>query len=72
MCLFKSAVIATLLYGSETWGPSAHQLKRLQAFIMWCLYAILGVFKLDQKQKTELHEMAGIERVEVLVMRRRL
>ena len=70
--LSKSVVLSTLLYGSKTWVPSAAQLKRLQAFIMGCLRAILGVSRRDMKRNTELRLMAGIERVEVMVMRRRL
>ena len=72
MRLFKSVVLSTLLYGSETWVPSAANLKRLQAFIMGCLRVILGVTRWDKKRNTELRSMAGIERVEVMVMRRRL
>ena len=69
MRLFKSVVLATLLYGSETWVPSAPHLKRLQSFVIWCLRVILGVSRWDQKRNTVLREKAGIERV---VMRRRL
>ena len=72
MRLFKSVVFSTLLYGSETWVPSAAQLKRLQAFIMGCLWAILGVSRQDMKRNTEFRLMAGTERVEVMVMRKRL
>ena len=72
MRLFKSVVLSTLLYGSETWVPSAANLKHLQAFIMGCLRVILGVTRWDKKRNTELRSMAGIERVEVMVMRRRL
>ena len=39
---------------------------------MGCLRAILGVSRQDMKRNTELRLMAGIERVEVMVMRRRL
>ena len=72
MRIFKAVVLSTLLYGSETWVPSASLIKRLQAFIMWCLRVILGVSRWDQKRDTELRLKAGIERVEVTVMRRRL
>ena len=37
-----------------------------------CLRAILGVSRRDMKRNTELRLMAGIQRVEVMVMRRRL
>ena len=72
MRLFKSVVLSTLMYGSETWVPSAAHMKRLQAFIMGCLRVILGVTRWEKKRNTELCSMAGIERVEVMVMRRRL
>ena len=41
---------------------------------MGCLRVILGVTRWpwDKKRNTELRSMAGIERVEVMVMRRRL
>ena len=54
MCLFNSVVLSTLPYGSETWVPSAPQLKRLQSFVMWCLRVILGFSRWDQKRNTEL------------------
>ena len=68
---FKGVVIAILLYGSETWLPSMPQLE-VAAFIMWCRRVTLGVTRWDQKWSTELCAMAGIERVEILVMMRRL
>ena len=39
---------------------------------MGCLRVILGVSRWDMKRNTELRAMAGIERVEVMVLRRRL
>ena len=72
MRLFKSVVLSTLLYGSETWAPTATHVKRLQGFIMMCVWVILGVSRWEQKRNTELRAMAGLERVEVMLMRRRL
>ena len=72
MRLFKAVVLSTLLYGSEAWVPSAALMKRLQAFVMCCLRVILGVSRWDEKRNTELRLKAGMERVEVMVMRRRL
>ena len=42
--IFKSMVLPTLLYGSETWAPVASQVKRLQHFVMKCVRVILCVF----------------------------
>ena len=72
MCLFKSVVLSTLLYGSETWVPSTAHINCLQAFIMVCLWVILGATRWDKKRNTVLCSMVGIERVEVMVIRRRL
>ena len=67
MRLFKSVVLSTLLYGSETWVPSAAQLKRLQAYMY-----IMGACGLSWVYPGRTCLMAGIERVEVMVMRRKL
>ena len=34
MHLFKSVVLSTMLYGFETWVPTAAHMNRLQAFTM--------------------------------------
>ena len=39
---------------------------------MRCVWVILGVTKWDEKRNTELRAMAGLESVEVMLMRRRL
>ena len=49
--LFKAIILSTLLYGSETWVPSAKHTKRLQAFIMGCLRVVHGVTKWDKMRK---------------------
>ena len=70
--LFKAVVLATLLYGSETWVPLTPHLKRLQAFLMGCLRVILGVSRWDKLRNTELRSLGGLEKVDVMVMRSRL
>ena len=70
--LKKSVVLATLLYGTETWVPSTPQIKRLQAFVMWCLCVILGVTRWEKKRNTEVWLLEDDERVEMVLMRRRL
>ena len=72
MRLFKTVVLSTLLYGSETWAPIATHIKHLQGFIMRCVQVIPGVTKWDKKGNTELIAMAGLERVEVMLTRTRL
>ena len=67
-----TVVLATLLYGNETWVPLVPHLKRLQVFVMGCLLVILGESQWDKKRNSELQSLGGLERVEVMVMRRRL
>ena len=72
--LFKSVVLPTLLYGSETWVPLVTHMHK--AFTGLCygvhVRAILGVSQWDQERNTELHSGTGLDRVEVMIMRRRL
>ena len=68
MSLFKAVVLPTLLYGSETWAPIAIHVKCLQGFIMKCVEVILGVTKWDEKKNTALRMMAGLKRVEMMMM----
>ena len=65
-------VLATLLYGCESWVSLAGHLKCLQTFIMGWLWVILGVSRWDRMRNTNLQSMGGLEKVEVMVMRRRL
>ena len=69
---FRTLILATLLYRSETWLLLAPHLKRLQVFVMGCLRVILGVSQWDKKRNSELWCLGGPERVKVMVMRRRL
>ena len=70
--LFSVVVLATLLYGSETWVPLAAHMKRLQAFIMRCLRVILGVTRWDMKRNIMLQSLGEMERVETMIMKMRL
>ena len=42
-CVYLSTVVATLLYGSETWAVKADQMRRLEVFHNRCVRGILGV-----------------------------
>ena len=72
MRICKSVVPPTLLYGSETWTPTATHIRRLQGFMMKCIRVILAVSVRDERRNTELRAVAGMERLEVVLMRRRL
>ena len=58
--LFRVVVLATLLYGSETWVPLAPHLRRLQTFVMGCLRVILGVSRWDNVRKVRNTHMLYI------------
>ena len=72
MRLVKSVIFPTLMYDSETWAPIATHVKCLQGFNMSCVQVILGVTKWDEKRNTDLRVTAGLERVEVIMLERRL
>lgn len=48
MQVFRTVVMTTLLYGSETWAMTNDQLRRLTTFHMRCIREILGVTRWDQ------------------------
>ena len=72
--LFKAVhvVMSSLLYGCETWAITALQTQRLQAFVMGCLRSILGISKMDRVRNVEVRKKAGMMRVEVMMLQRRL
>ena len=72
MSLFKAVVLPTLLHGSETWAPIAIHVQHLQGFIMKCVWVILGVTRWDEKRNTDSRAIAGLQKVEVMMMKRRL
>ena len=72
MRILKAVMLPTLLYGSESWIPLAPHIKCLQSFVMRCVRVIMGVSVRDQRRHTELRAEVGLERVEVMIMRRRL
>ena len=70
--LFKAVILPNLLYGSEVLVPLATHRKRLQAFIMKCLWVVLGVTRWDKMRNKHLQSVGGLERLEVMIMRRSL
>ena len=54
LCLFKSVILPTLLYGIETWVPLSAHIARLQGFNRGCVRVILGLSRWDNIRNTEL------------------
>ena len=70
--LFKAIIIPTLLYGSETWNVLQCHIQRLQVFTNRCLRIITGTSLWDKLRNTQLRCNSKIERVDVMIQRRRL
>ena len=70
--LFKAVILPTLLYGSKTWNLLQHNIQRLQVFVNRCLRIIPGFSLWEKIKNTQLLHKANIDRVDVLIQKRRL
>ncbi|XP_078682187.1 uncharacterized protein LOC144916737 [Branchiostoma floridae x Branchiostoma belcheri] len=69
--IFESNVKSILLYGCETWGLTQANIKKLQTFINARLRYILGIWWPRKVSNQDLLEIAGQERVEMTIRRRK-
>ena len=69
--IFKSNIIAVLLYGCETWRMTKTDEKRLDTFLHKCLRKILTVHWPMRVSNDEIRRRAGIEKISLQVRRRR-
>ena len=69
--IFKSNVISTLLYGSESWKVTKTISNKLDAFQNRCLKRILQIYWPNTITNEELHRRAEIEPISTQVKRRR-
>ena len=72
MKVYRTTVLATLLYGTETWNVRADDMKRLEAFHHNCLRRILRISYLDRVTNDEVRRRAGIPTVTELMQGRRM
>ena len=70
--LFKSTILPTLLYGSETWNLLQHHIQRLQVFTNRCLRIITGTSLWEKMKNTQHRSKANIGRIDVMIQKRRL
>ena len=70
--LYKSTVLATLLYGCETWVTKQKHFQKLDAVQYSCLRKMLNIHWTDCVTNVEVLGLAGCERVETLIRARRL
>ena len=68
--IFKSNIIAVLLYGCETWRVTKADEKRLDTFLHKCLRRILKVHWPMRVSNDEIRRRAGIEKISSQVRRR--
>ena len=71
MRIFKSNIIAILLYGGETWRMTKADVKRLDPFLHTCLRRILKVHWLISVFNDKTRRRAGIEKISTQVRGRR-
>lgn len=69
--IFKSNIIAILLYGGETWRMTKADDERLDTFLHTCLRRILKVHWPMRVSNDEMRRRAGIEKISTQVRRRR-
>ena len=72
--VYKAVVLATLLYGSETWTTKRDAVRKLEVFHNRCLRGILGISAMQQRMKhissVQVAKRFGME--EDMVIARRL
>ena len=69
--IFKSNVISTLLYGSESWKMTKTISHKLDVFQNRCLRRILQIFWPNTISNEELHQRTEVEPITTQVQRRR-
>ena len=72
LSVYKAIVLATLLYGCETWATPQVLIKPLDSFHMRCVRRICGLSLLQRKRNDDILKMCKMETVDTLVRFRRL
>ena len=70
--IYRSCVLATLLYGGETWTLRLPQERRLNGFHMKCLRRILGISWQEHVPDTEVLSRSGMDSLFVQLKKIRL
>jgi len=72
MRVYRTTVLATLLYGAETWNVRADDMRRLEGFHHNCLRRTLRISYRDRMTNEEVRRIAGIPTIKALVQERRM
>ena len=70
--VYRSCVLSSLLYGSETWTPYARQERRMNSFHLRCLKRILGICWQQKVPHVEVLRRAGLCSIQATLAERRL
>ena len=70
--VFDACVRSAMLHGSETWGPTVHDVNRLKRADRSMVRWICGVKLCDRVPTTELYALLGLEEISSAVGTRRL
>ena len=68
----KATILATLLYGAETWTVYRAQLQKLYAHMMRHLRAIMNISWKDKIINIEVLDRAGLPSMEVMLIQMNL
>ena len=60
-CVYLSTVVATLLYGSETWSVKMDQTNRIEVFHNHCVKGMLGISRHQQRRECISSEQLAVE-----------
>ena len=70
--VYRTVVLTTLLYGSESWVTYRHRLRLLESFHQRCLRSILNIHWSDYITNVEVLQQAGITSIEAMLMKTQL
>ena len=70
--VYRSCVLSTLLYGSESWPTYARQEKRLNGFHLRCLRRLFQIKWQDRVSNTNALQRADMPSIPTLLIQRRL
>ena len=72
MRMFRAFVLSRLLYGGETWAPSAVDLSRLEACQTYCLRRMLRLSWMDKVKNDEVRRRCLQQTLEAILRQKRL
>ena len=72
MQVYKTCVLSTLLYSTESWTSYAAQERRLNTFHLRCLQRMLGIKWQDRIPNTVVLEQTGLPSIFTPLSQRRL